>query len=57
MELYKYKAHELKSMIKNKEIKVEEVTQAFFNRIHKTDEKIGAYLYKAEEEAINSSKA
>jgi aspartyl-tRNA(Asn)/glutamyl-tRNA(Gln) amidotransferase subunit A len=43
-------------MIKNKEVKVEEVTNEFLNRIHKTDEKIGAYLYKAEEEAINSAK-
>ncbi|MFT8313145.1 MAG: Asp-tRNA(Asn)/Glu-tRNA(Gln) amidotransferase subunit GatA [Clostridium sp.] len=56
MELHKLKAHELKSMIKNKEVKVEEVTKEFLNRIHKNDEKIGAYLYKAEEEAINSAK-
>jgi aspartyl-tRNA(Asn)/glutamyl-tRNA(Gln) amidotransferase subunit A len=56
MELYKLKAHELKNMIKNREVKVEEVTKEFLNRIHKTDEKIGAYLYKAEEEAKASAK-
>lgn len=57
MELHKLKAHELKSMINNKEVKVEEVTNAFLNRMNKIDEKIGAYLYKAEEEAKNSAKA
>lgn len=56
MELYKYKAHELKNMIRNKEVKVEEVTKEFLNRIYKTDEKIGAYLYKAQEESLNASK-
>ena len=29
MELHKLKAHELRSMINNKEVKVEEVTNAF----------------------------
>lgn len=56
MELHKLKAHELKDLINNKEVKVEEVTESFFNRIDKVDDKIGAYLYKAKEEAINSSK-
>lgn len=56
MELHKLKAHELKSMISNKEVKVEEVTNAFLNIINKIDGKIGAYLYKAEEEAKNSAK-
>ncbi len=57
MELHKYKAHELKAMIKNKEVKVEEVTKAFIRNISKIDEKIGAYLHVSEEEALNSSKA
>lgn len=56
MELHKLKAHELKSMIKNKEVKVEEVAKDFFNRIYTTDQNIGAYLYTAEEEALSSAK-
>ncbi|WP_026884219.1 Asp-tRNA(Asn)/Glu-tRNA(Gln) amidotransferase subunit GatA [Clostridium akagii] len=56
MELHKLKAHELKKLINSKEVKVEEVTNAFFNRIDTTDDKIGAYLYKAKEEAILNAK-
>lgn len=56
MELHKLKAHELKDLIKNKEVKVEEVTNAFLNRIDETDKKIGAYLYKAKEEAVGEAK-
>lgn len=56
MELYKLKAHELKALISNKEVKVTEVTDAFLDRINKTDDKIGAYLYKAEEEARSTAK-
>lgn len=56
MELHKLKAHELKDLIYNKEVKVEEVTNSFLNRIDKTDDKIGAYLYKAEEEALSEAK-
>ncbi|AJA47439.1 glutamyl-tRNA(Gln) amidotransferase subunit A 1 [Clostridium pasteurianum DSM 525 = ATCC 6013] len=56
MELHKLKAHELKDLIKNKEVKVEEVTNSFLNRIDETDDKIGAYLYKAEEEALSEAK-
>jgi aspartyl-tRNA(Asn)/glutamyl-tRNA(Gln) amidotransferase subunit A len=56
MELHKLKAHELKDLIKDKEIKVEEVTNAFLNRIDKTDKEIGAYLYKAQEESIEEAK-
>ncbi len=56
MELHKLKAHELKELINNKQVKVEEVTNAFFNRIDNTDNKIGAYLYEAKEEAILNAK-
>lgn len=56
MELHKLKAHELKDLIRNKEVKVEEVTNTFLNRIDKTDDKIGAYLYKAEEEAVSEAR-
>jgi aspartyl-tRNA(Asn)/glutamyl-tRNA(Gln) amidotransferase subunit A len=56
MELHKLKAHEIKDLINNKEVKVEEVTESFFSRIDKVDHKIGAYLYKSKEEAVNNSK-
>lgn len=57
MELHKLKAHELKTLISNKEVKVEEVTNAFLDRIDKVDEKIGAFLHNAGEEARNTAKA
>ncbi|WP_138203818.1 Asp-tRNA(Asn)/Glu-tRNA(Gln) amidotransferase subunit GatA [Haloimpatiens lingqiaonensis] len=56
MELYRLKAHEIKKLIEDKEVKAEEVTTAFLNRIDKVDEKIGAYLYVAREEALKSAK-
>lgn len=56
MELHKFKAHELKDMISKKEVKAEEVTNAFLDRIDKVDEKAGAFLYVAREEAIEAAK-
>lgn len=51
MEIYKLKAHEIKELIRKKELKVEEVTDAFLKRIMSEDGNIGAYLYIAEDEA------
>ena len=51
MEIYKLKAHEIKELIEKKELKVEEVTDAFLKRIMSEDGNIGAYLYIAEDEA------
>jgi aspartyl-tRNA(Asn)/glutamyl-tRNA(Gln) amidotransferase subunit A len=56
MELHKLKAHELKDMIDNKEVKVEEVTSAHLNRIEKLDENLGAFLYVAKEEALEQAR-
>jgi len=56
VELHKLKAHELKELIDKKEVKVEEVTESFINRIENIDKNIGAYLYLAKEEAIEKSK-
>lgn len=56
MELHNLTAHELKDLIKSKEVKVEEVVNSFIDRIEKVDEKIGAYLYKGKEEAIDRAK-
>lgn len=52
MDLTKLTAHELKDMLSNKEVKAEEITKAFLDRINLVDNKLGAYLYVSEEEAI-----
>ncbi|ERI94230.1 aspartyl/glutamyl-tRNA(Asn/Gln) amidotransferase, A subunit [Clostridiales bacterium oral taxon 876 str. F0540] len=56
MELHKLKAHELKELISKKEVKVQEVTDSFLNRIENVDDKIGAYLYVAKDEAQSKAK-
>ena len=56
MELNNLTAHELKDMITTKQVKAEEVTNAFLNRIDKVDEKLGAFLYIAKDEAIKAAK-
>lgn len=56
MELTKLKAHELKSLIAKKEASVEEVTKAHLNRIDAVDDKLGAFLYVAREEALSKAK-
>ncbi|KYH29297.1 Asp-tRNA(Asn)/Glu-tRNA(Gln) amidotransferase subunit GatA [Clostridium colicanis] len=56
MEIYKMKAHELRDMIKNKEIKVEEVVGAFIERISKVEGKLEAWLYIDEEKALVKAK-
>ncbi|EJO5347708.1 Asp-tRNA(Asn)/Glu-tRNA(Gln) amidotransferase subunit GatA [Clostridium botulinum] len=56
MDLTKLTAHELKGMLKNKEVKAEEITKAFLDRINSVDHKLGAYLYISEEESIKKAK-
>ena len=56
MELNKLKAHQLKKLILSKEASVEEVAKAHLNRINSVDEKIGAFLYVAQNEAIEKAK-
>lgn len=56
MELNKLTAHQLKDLIAKKEVKVEEVTKAYIDRVKSVDDKIGAFLYLAEEEAMHHSK-
>lgn len=56
MELHKLKAHELKVLIDNKEVKVEEVTKAHLDRIEKLDDNLGAFLYVAKEEALTKAR-
>ncbi len=56
MDLNLFTAHELLELIKNKEVKVEEVVNSHFKRIKDVDSKLGAYLYLAEEEAYNKAR-
>ncbi|MEL5900327.1 amidase, partial [Clostridium sporogenes] len=56
MDLTKLTAHQLKGMLSNKEVKAEEITKAFLDRINLVDNKLGAYLYVSEEEAIKKAK-
>ncbi|STA93500.1 aspartyl/glutamyl-tRNA amidotransferase subunit A [Clostridium cochlearium] len=56
MELYNLTAHELKSKIDEKEVKVEEVVESYLNRIEEVDSKVGAFLYTGSEEAIKKAK-
>lgn len=56
MELHKLKAHEIKELINNKEVKVEEVTESYLDRIEAVDARLGTYLYVAKEEARSVAK-
>jgi aspartyl-tRNA(Asn)/glutamyl-tRNA(Gln) amidotransferase subunit A len=56
MELHKLKAHEIKELIDKKEVKVEEVTESYLDRIDSVDASLGAYLYVAKEEARLTAK-
>lgn len=51
MDLNLFTAHELLGLIKNKEVKIEEVVNSHFKRIKEVDSKVSAYLYVAEAEA------
>ena len=52
MELYNLTAHELKSKIDEKEVKVEEVVESYLNRIEEVDSQSRSFLYTGSEEAI-----
>ncbi|MGE5629025.1 MAG: Asp-tRNA(Asn)/Glu-tRNA(Gln) amidotransferase subunit GatA [Solirubrobacterales bacterium] len=56
MDLNLLPAHELLGLIKNKEVKIEDVVNSHFNRIKEVDSKVGAYLYVAEAEALEKAK-
>lgn len=56
IELYRKTAHELRDMVKNKEIKVEEMIKGYIDRIEKVDKKIEACLYVAIEEALDKAR-
>lgn len=54
--MMEFTAVELRKMILNKEIKVEEVVRSYLDRIAELDDKLGAYLYVAEDESIKRAK-
>ncbi len=57
MELFKLTAHELRDMIKNKEISSVEATKSVFDRINSIEDKVESYITLLEEDAIaNASK-
>lgn len=56
MELCKKTIYELSDLISKKEVKAIEVVECFLQRIEEIDNKIGAFLYIAKEEALEKAK-
>lgn len=54
--LYRLTASELRDKILSKEITVEEVVKQTFDRIEKTDEKLGSFTFLRKEEALAEAK-
>ncbi|OAA84962.1 Asp-tRNA(Asn)/Glu-tRNA(Gln) amidotransferase subunit GatA [Clostridium ljungdahlii] len=52
----KLTAHEIRNMLKNKEISVEEIVRSYLNKIDKFDAALGAYLYVEKEGALKRAK-
>ena len=57
MELHNLKAHEIRDLLRKKEVKSTEVVNSLLGRIEKLDNKLGSYLYVSGEEALNKAKA
>ncbi len=55
--MYKLTAHEIRDMIKNKEISSVEATKAVLKRIDEVEDKVGSYVTVLSEEAIKSAVA
>lgn len=55
MELHSLKAHELRDLLRNKEVTSKEITNSFIQRTEKLDSKIGAFLYVSKEEALQEA--
>lgn len=56
MDLNRLSAVELKKLIADKKASVEEVTRAHLEHIEKVDNKLGAFLYTAKEEALKQAR-
>ena len=57
MELYKKTAHELRDMIKNKEITSAEATKSVLERIDSVEEKVESYITVCSESAMERADA
>ena len=57
MDLYKKKAHELKELLDNGEVKSVEIVESLLKRIDEVDEKVGAFLYVEREENLKTARA
>jgi len=55
MELYELTLHELKDLLKKKEVSSKEVVKSFFSRIKKIDNKVKAFVTLCEEEALEKA--
>ena len=53
--MYKLTAHEIRDMIKNKEISSVEATKAALSRIDEVEDKVGSYVTVLHEEAIKNA--
>lgn len=56
MELYKKSAHELHTMLVNKDVTAVELAEAFIGRTESADEKLHAYITKTEDAAMAAAK-
>lgn len=56
MALYEKTAHELKSLLKSKEVSSEEITKVFLDRIEQVDNKVSAYLNINTEKALKKAR-
>lgn len=57
MELHSLMAHELRELLKKKEVTSKEITSSFIERTEKLDNKIGAFLYVSKEQALKEAEA
>ncbi|MCG9967808.1 Asp-tRNA(Asn)/Glu-tRNA(Gln) amidotransferase subunit GatA [Pelotomaculum terephthalicicum JT] len=57
MQLYRLTAHELHDLLIKKEISAEELNIAVFDRIENVEDKIGAYITRTKESALESARA
>jgi len=56
MELFEYKAHELKGMLGKGEVSAKDVAESFLGRIGAVDESVGAFLAVDRESALAGAK-
>lgn len=55
MDIYNMKAHEIKDKLQKKEISAAQVVKAYIDRIEKVDGKVGAYLEKDFDNAVDKA--